>query len=140
VHEGDTGSNVQEMTAVLATVRSPIDHHPYLPEAFPHYGPQVVAALKVDRKPPHSSQSPNANTNKTPPITNSETDESGSELPGVDGRAPLSRRLARQHVPVRDLPVMRHVEGRASIWHTGRGPTALPGELFGPWLQASASS
>lgn len=46
VHEGDTGPEVQKMTSVLATVKSPVDHHPYLPEAFPHYGPKVVAALK----------------------------------------------------------------------------------------------
>jgi murein L,D-transpeptidase YcbB/YkuD len=37
---------VRAITHVLATVRSPVSHQPYLPEAFPHYGPQVIAAVK----------------------------------------------------------------------------------------------
>lgn len=53
VHEGDTGPDVKKMTSVLATVKSPVDHHPYLPEAFPHYGPKVVAALKKFQKEHH---------------------------------------------------------------------------------------
>ncbi|MGZ4392883.1 MAG: peptidoglycan-binding protein [Gaiellaceae bacterium] len=43
---GDDGPNVQKITHVLATIQSPINHQPYLPEAFPHYGDRVVAAVK----------------------------------------------------------------------------------------------
>ena len=53
VHQGDTGPDVQKMTRVLATVKSPVDHRPYLPQAFPHYGPKVVAALKKFQKEHH---------------------------------------------------------------------------------------
>lgn len=55
VHEGATGPDVQKMTKALATVKSPVDHHPYLPEAFPHYGPKVVAALKKFQKEHHQN-------------------------------------------------------------------------------------
>src|SRR4051794_20298441 len=55
VHEGDTGPNVQKLTKALATLKSPVDHHPYLPEAFPHYGPKVVAALKKFQKEHHQN-------------------------------------------------------------------------------------
>jgi putative peptidoglycan binding protein len=53
VHPGDTGDEVRKMTRILKTVRSPIDHKPYLPEAFPHYGPKVVAAVKKFQKEHH---------------------------------------------------------------------------------------
>lgn len=43
---GDDGADVQKITHVLATIHSPVNRQPYLPEAFPHYGPQVIAAVK----------------------------------------------------------------------------------------------
>jgi hypothetical protein len=43
---GDDGATVREITHVLATIRSPINNQPYLPEAFPHYGPRVIEAVK----------------------------------------------------------------------------------------------
>ena len=43
---GDDGADVKKITHVLATIHSPVNHQPYLPEAFPHYGPQVIAAVK----------------------------------------------------------------------------------------------
>jgi hypothetical protein len=42
----DDGPVVKEITQVLATIRSPVTHQPYLPEAYPHYGPLVIAAVK----------------------------------------------------------------------------------------------
>ena len=44
--EGDDGPEVRKITHVLATIRSPVNHQPYLPEAFPHYGPRVIEAVK----------------------------------------------------------------------------------------------
>ena len=82
MHEGDTVQDVGKMTKVLATVKSPVDHKPYLPEAFPHFGPKVVEALKKFQKEHHQkpdgkmgSQTAtqlavaNASTHKTPRIT-----------------------------------------------------------------------
>jgi hypothetical protein len=43
---GDDGATVRQITHVLATIRSPVNHQPYLPEAFPHYGPRVIEAVK----------------------------------------------------------------------------------------------
>ena len=50
---GDDGADVREITHVLATVRSPIDGQPYLPEAFPHYGQRVIDAVKRFQKEHH---------------------------------------------------------------------------------------
>ena len=50
---GDDGADVKRITHVLATVHSPVDGHPYLPEAFPHYGPKVIAAVKRFQKEHH---------------------------------------------------------------------------------------
>jgi hypothetical protein len=52
---GDDGPDVRRITKVLATVRSPLDHEPYLPEAFPHYGPKVIAAVKRFQKEHHQA-------------------------------------------------------------------------------------
>jgi Putative peptidoglycan binding domain len=43
---GDDGPEVRKITHVLATIRSPVTQQPYLPEAFPHYGPRVIDAVK----------------------------------------------------------------------------------------------
>ena len=43
---GADGDDVRKITHILATIRSPVHHQPYLPEAFPHYGPKVTAAVE----------------------------------------------------------------------------------------------
>jgi Putative peptidoglycan binding domain len=43
---GDDGPAVKAITRALASIQSPISGRPYLPEAFPHYGRQVTAAVK----------------------------------------------------------------------------------------------
>ena len=43
---GSDGPEVRQITHILATIRSPVDGRPYLPEAFPHYGPHVIDAVK----------------------------------------------------------------------------------------------
>ena len=43
---GSDGPEVRQITHILATIRSPVDARPYLPEAFPHYGPHVIDAVK----------------------------------------------------------------------------------------------
>jgi hypothetical protein len=40
------GPNVKRMAGILAVIKSPVNHQPYLPEAFPHFGPQVETAVK----------------------------------------------------------------------------------------------
>jgi hypothetical protein len=42
----DDGATVQQITRVLTTLRSPVTHQPYLPEAYHHYGPLVTEAVK----------------------------------------------------------------------------------------------
>jgi len=43
---GDEGADVRKITHALATIRSPSNQQPYPPEAFPHYGPRVIEAVK----------------------------------------------------------------------------------------------
>lgn len=50
---GDDGADVKRITHVLATIRSPVNNQPYLPEAFPHYGPKVIEAVKRFQKEHH---------------------------------------------------------------------------------------
>jgi len=50
---GDDGPDVRRITHVLATIRSPLNNQPYLPEAFPHYGPKVTAAVERFQKEHH---------------------------------------------------------------------------------------
>jgi hypothetical protein len=50
---GSDGPAVHEITHVLATIRSPVNHQPYLPEAFSHYGDRVVDAVKRFQKDHH---------------------------------------------------------------------------------------
>ena len=50
---GDDGPDVRRITHVLATIRSPLNNQPSLPEAFPHYGPKVIAAVKRFQKEHH---------------------------------------------------------------------------------------
>jgi peptidoglycan hydrolase-like protein with peptidoglycan-binding domain len=40
------GPNVKRMAGILAAIKSPVNQQPYLPEAFPHFGPKVEAAVK----------------------------------------------------------------------------------------------
>ena len=43
---GNEGPNVKRMSGILAAIRRPGNHQHYLPEAFPHFGPQVKAAVE----------------------------------------------------------------------------------------------
>jgi Putative peptidoglycan binding domain len=52
---GDDGPDVQRITHILATIRSPLNDQPYLPEAFPHYGPKVIAAVERFQKEHHQA-------------------------------------------------------------------------------------
>ncbi|MEP6978538.1 MAG: peptidoglycan-binding domain-containing protein [Thermoleophilia bacterium] len=47
------GPNVKRMAGILAAIRSPVDKQHYLPEAFPHFGPQVKAAVEKFQKDHH---------------------------------------------------------------------------------------
>ncbi len=50
---GNEGPNVKRMSGILTAIRSPVDHQHYLPEAFPHFGPKVKAAVERFQKDHH---------------------------------------------------------------------------------------
>ena len=50
---GNEGPNVKRMSGILAAIRSPVDRQHYLPEAFPHFGPKVKAAVEKFQKDHH---------------------------------------------------------------------------------------